>query len=455
MKIREILSIAVILTTVMGAKAQTGVVTGTPFGSGADSLRCRQNISMAQQYIDAKNYAEALPLWKSAYEECPGAIRSLYQWGEQIIKWQMSQTTDAAQAEGFFNDLMALYDKRIKYFGHEQQYDVNWIISRKANDYYTIKGDKADPAVLYGWLKPMLEEYKEMVQLNSINLFMTASQNLRASDPDKYTSQFIDDFLNASALLEAKLEAAKAASDETTVNNITAIKSVVEANFTTSGAADCETMEKVYAPKIEAQKTDLEFLKATLTLFQRVGCTETEAYFAAADYAHRIEPTYESAFGLAGAAVKKNDYTLAENYFTQAAELTSDNIKKATAYYSIAVLAFSRNNYQKASQFCQRALQANPNHGKAYLIIGQAYGNTSQSVYPNDPVLRKMVYVLAVDKFERAKQVDPSCADDANKLINQYRHLFPTTEEVFMHPDLEKGSPFTVGGWINERTTVR
>jgi tetratricopeptide (TPR) repeat protein len=233
------------------------------------------------------------------------------------------------------------------------------------------------------------------------------------------------------------------------------LKAGIETAFTTSGAADCATMEKVYTPKIEAQKTDLEFLKATLTLFQRVGCNETETYFVAADYAHRIEPTYESAFGLAGAAIKKNDYTLAENYFTQAAELTSDNVQKATSYYSIAVLSFSRNNYQKARTFALRALEANSNYGKALILIGQAYGASAPSVYTSDMVLRKMVYVLAVDKFERARQVDPTCADDANRLINQYRNSFPTTEEVFMHPDLEKGSPFTVGGWINERTTVR
>ena len=151
MKVREFLSIAVILATAMGVKAQTGVASGTPFGSGADSLRCRQNISLAGTNIQTQNYADALPLWKSAYEECPASSRNLYAWGESIIKWQISQATDAAQAEGYFNDLMALYDKRIKYFGHEATYDVNWIMNKKVTDYINIKGDKADPAVIYDW----------------------------------------------------------------------------------------------------------------------------------------------------------------------------------------------------------------------------------------------------------------------------------------------------------------
>ena len=455
MKLREILSIAVILTIAMGAKAQTGVASGTPFGSGEDSLRCRQNISLAQSNVQTQNFADALPYWKAAYDECPGSFRNLYTWGEQIIQWQMSQATDDAQRETYFNDLMALFDKRIKYFGNEATYDVNWIMNRKAYFYVTIKGEKADFALLYDWLKPMIEQYQEQTQLGSLTYYLMASQNLMASDPDKYMSQYINDFLAVNALYDAKLEAAKAANDENQINTISTMKAGTETSFAQSGAADCETMERVYASKIDAQKTDLEFLKTTLALFQRVGCVETDSYFAAANYAHVIQPTYESAYGQAGAALKKKDNATAEKYFLEAIELTSDNVQKSTINYLIASLASGSNNYQKVRSYALRALEGNPSNGKAMLLIGQAYGATAQSVYPNDPVLRKMVYVIAVDKFERARQLDPSCADDANRLINQYRNNFPTTEDVFFHPDVEDGSPFLVGGWINERTTVK
>ena len=71
------------------------------------------------------------------------------------------------------------------------------------------------------------------------------------------------------------------------------------------------------------------------------------------------------------------------------------------------------------------------------------------------PVLARAVYYAAVDKFEKARQVDPSCADEANSLIGSYRAHCPSTEEVFMHPDLEKGQAITIGGWIGEQTRVR
>jgi tetratricopeptide (TPR) repeat protein len=121
----------------------------------------------------------------------------------------------------------------------------------------------------------------------------------------------------------------------------------------------------------------------------------------------------------------------------------------------IALLLFEQNAYSKARQYCQKALEVNPNYGNAYLLIGKMYAATSKSVFPNDGVLARAAYNAAIDKFEKAKQVDPSVAEEANTLISSYRAHLPSTEEIFMHPDLEKGKPFTVGGWIGERTTIR
>ena len=66
-----------------------------------------------------------------------------------------------------------------------------------------------------------------------------------------------------------------------------------------------------------------------------------------------------------------------------------------------------------------------------------------------------MVYQAAIDKFQKAKSVDSNVADDANKLISSYRAHLPSTEEIFMHPELEKGKAITIGGWIGARVTVQ
>ena len=83
------------------------------------------------------------------------------------------------------------------------------------------------------------------------------------------------------------------------------------------------------------------------------------------------------------------------------------------------------------------------------------YATSAASLYPGDPVMQKVVYYLVIDKLEKARSVDPSCADQVNPMISRYRSSLPSKEDVFMHPDLENGKTVTIGGWIGERTTIR
>jgi tetratricopeptide (TPR) repeat protein len=142
--------------------------------------------------------------------------------------------------------------------------------------------------------------------------------------------------------------------------------------------------------------------------------------------------------------------------FEEAAKMESDNTVKAEDYYAISVLLYDQKNYSKARQYCIKAIDFNPNYGLPYILIGHMYVATASGIYPDDPVLKKTVYYAAVDKFEKARQVDSSVSDEASKWISTYRQHFPTSEEIFMHPDLNKrGNAFTVGGWIGERTIIR
>jgi tetratricopeptide (TPR) repeat protein len=439
----------------VGVYSQRGIDSGTQYGSGADSIRCLTNISLFTPYAKVNNFQDALPFWEIAYNECPAATKDLYLYGVKIVNWQISQEQDPVKREALIERLMSVYDQRIKYFGNDPKYGKDWIIARKAQDYIQLRGDKIDAALLYKWLGEVMAEYKEKTESLAVSLYMFASIKMLETDPEGRKAQYIEDFMNSSAILEQQLTAAKAANNTKEATNLEALKSGIERGFSASGAADCETLEGIYAQKVEDRQNDIDFLKETTTIFRRVGCKESETYFAAAGYAHKIEPTAESANGLGNQAFKRQDYETAERYLTEAIEMATEEDVKADIYFILANVAYLQKNYSKARGHCLKALESNPNLCKPYLLIGNMYASSASGIYPDDPVLRKCVYYAAVDKFERARQADPSCTDDANTLIASYRSYFPSAEEIFMHPDLEKGKPVKIGGWIGENTTVR
>ena len=74
-------------------------------------------------------------------------------------------------------------------------------------------------------------------------------------------------------------------------------KDNIDAFFINSGVATCDNLQAIYAPKVEQNKTNLDYLKQVISVMQMLNCTEQEAYFAASEAAHAIEPTAETAVG--------------------------------------------------------------------------------------------------------------------------------------------------------------
>ena len=454
MRIKLLLVAFIFSIGAISAHAQKGVDTGTPFGSGEDSVRCLTNISLFVPYAKAGNYKDAYEFWKAAYDECPGAHKDIYLYGVRIVGWEIANEQDPAKKDALIDKLMGVYDKRVKYFGDDARYGKDWIVSRKAQDYIQYKGESADPKLLYGWLKEVLDQFGEKSEPLAVSLYMFASHRQLMDDPN-FKEQYIEDFLKSSAILDAQLTAAKAANNEKEVAAITTYKTAVDNGFAGSGAADCETLQNMYAAKVDANKDDIAFLKETLNLLRRVRCQDIDVYFTASKYVHQSDPTPESAIGLGKQAIRDKDYNTAITYFEEAANLETEATAKADDYYTIALLMFEQNNYSRARQYCLKALDFNPNYGNAYILIGKMYAATSKSVYPGDGVMARVVYYAAIDKFERAKAVDSSVTEEANTLIRAYRAHLPSTEEIFMHPELEKGKSFTIGGWIGERVTIK
>ena len=81
--------------------------------------------------------------------------------------------------------------------------------------------------------------------------------------------------------------------------------------FINSGTADCESLQGIYGPKIEANQSDSTYLKKAISILKMMKCTESEAYFQASYYMYKIDPTADAATGCGYMAYKKGDYDTA------------------------------------------------------------------------------------------------------------------------------------------------
>ncbi len=431
--------------------AQKGVEDGSQYGHGEDSIRCIQNVSLYRTYAKQKDYASALEFWEIAYNECPAATVNLYIDGVNIRRWQMQQEKDPAKKMEYFKLLLQVFDQRVQYFGNYVRAPKPSIMGLKGVEFFQSHPDleHADKSEAYQWLKQCIEE-TSVDQFNAaIAPFFVMASKAMLSDP-AHEEQFYADYLKVNQLLDDKIEATP---DSVQQAKIRGYKSSTDDLFVKSGVADCESLEKLFSAQLPNNLENLDWLKKVISIYKRVRCTEMPTYFAAAEAAHKLEPTAESAEGCAYMFIKKGDYVQAAKYLTEAIDMESSKDKKADYEYLAASTLFAGKRFSEARQHALNAASLRLGYGDPYILIAKMYANSVDQF--DDPVLRRAVYWAATDKMERAKSVDPSKTNEANEFISRYREQYPNSEDVFMHPALDEGKTYRVGGWINENTTVR
>ena len=100
----------------------------------------------------------------------------------------------------------------------------------------------------------------------------------------------------------------------------------------------------------------------------------------------------------------------------------------------------------QARNYANKVLAENPNSGQALIVLAQMTANAASSYFPDDKIKQRCVYYLVINKLRRAASVDPQVAGQANRLIATYSRFLPSAQDIFMHPELKKGSTLNIGG---------
>lgn len=424
---------------------------------------CLMNISLFVESSKNKAYADAYGPWLEVYKTCPNANKAIYSRGAQILEWKYNNATTDEEKKQIREMALQMHDKRIKYFGDDPKYPTAYILGQKALDYCKYYEEDALKLDAYNWLKESVTALGDKSQLNVIQKLMELSNDLYKADANKYGGQYLTDYAMVSPILQSIWDnpAAKNSTDAAK------LKEYVDNAFAMSGAASCDKLDELYANYVQTNGQYLEDMLKLMKMYRRVGCTESEVYFAAAEAAHKLQPTTESASGCGSMSLKKGNYNDAIDYYRQAIDLIDDtdpeaDENRADLQYRISYVYMDKlHRLADARTFANLAMNSNPNEkGRCYIIIGLCYAASQPYQTPDYPaakaaILNKTVFWAAVDKFNKAKAVDASCTDDANKLIATYSKYFPSKEELFDLPAEFGSGTFIVGGWINETTTVR
>ena len=409
---------------------------GATNNNNEDSIKIgRGYISMFQQSLTDKNWAEAYTNWKWIFKNAPFAINGTYTQGPLMFYYLITTEKDDAKKLAYFNEMMTIFEARTKNLDA-----LNSFAKTKS----TMGDVLASKAEFYNWTAPNVknsgytlnksyDNYKQAI--TTINekggreiegsvlqtFFMISDAMFKAnakadSKANPFRTYYLQDYLDSKDACEKMLELAKeaqAAGDTATASKL--VKkydgplAFIEQTFSASGAADQEQIVAIFTKSLAANKTDKNKLNSAINLMAANDCDTTEIYYQYAQAAYAIEPTYQSAIGCAQYAQKQGNQAESATYYDKALELANnDNVKGAICLRISKALAAT--DVEKSNAYIDKAIAFNPG------LAGKAYLQQAVNMVHAD----KLADAVALCK--KAAEADITIAPSADRLKANIQH---------------------------------
>lgn len=415
---------------------------------GEDSVTCIMNISLYREFFKqwkASGYKnetvkDAIAPWRWVFLNCPKGTQNTYIDGVKIVTYLINNTKDPDLRNMYIDTLMMVYDQRIQYFNRE-----GYVLGRKGVDLMNLRPDDFDKAY---------EIFKNSVELEGnkssgpvlVFYFQSAISMVKAGKAD--TSNIFDTYDIISNIIDHNL--VKYKSNDKKRGNWEIVQSNVEVRL--EPFATCKDIVAIYRKKFDQNPDDIELLKKISGLLDEKDCHEDQLYFDVTTRLYDLEPTPESAYMIGKMLLKEERFSESIEYFKQV-EGIEDTATLAKAYKYIAEAYRGLKNFPSSRTYALKTIALDPNDGEPYLLIGDLYAASASDCGDND-LTKRVAYWAAVDKYYRAKSVDPEIAEIADKRIASYSVYYPSMETIFFY-GYHEGDSYTVECWINETTKVR
>ncbi len=415
---------------------------------GQDSVTCVMNISLYREFYKqwkASGYKnqtinDAIKPWRWVFLNCPKGTQNTYIDGVKILQYLIDKENDKERKDKYIDTLMMLYDQRIEYFNKE-----GYVLGRKGVDLYKYRPE--DYENVFTTLDRSIELMGNSTMAPVLVYYFRSAVSMVKNDKAD-TSLIVDSYLKSSDIIEYNME--KYAGNQGKLANWEIVKGNIELTF--EPYATCEDLIPVYRKKFTENPDDIELLKKITEMLDKKKCQEDPLFFETSKKLYELEPTPESAYMLGKMLLKEGNYAEAIEYFKQTEGVENDDLK-AKAFKFMAEAYRAMKQFQLARSYALKTAGLDPEDGEVYILIGDMYAESAKDCGDNE-LTNKVAYWAAVDKYMKAKRVDPDLTELANRRISSYSVYFPTQETIFFY-DLHEGDEYMVECWINEKTTVR
>jgi tetratricopeptide (TPR) repeat protein len=398
---------------------------------GKDTAKAQKSEAMFGQYFKAKDYPTAYPYWEYLFNNAPVVSKRVTFNGAFLGKkyLQHLKATDtlayAARVNGLIDTILLSYDMRIKYWG---QKDI--VLAKKAVDMYKLRPDLRDSAM--GLFEESVKNLGNKSEFKTPLYYMQSA--IKENKRGKYSvDSLFDLYFQLQGIIDHNL-ALDNKSKNKWVACDTNVTKMMRPYFT------CEKIEEFFKGKTDAAATDIELLKRVTNLLDIAKCNKSDYALDIAVKVYELEPSSAAAISIAKTYKAKGMTSDALAWFNKGVDGVADTTEKADVLQTMSSLEYASGNIPGATVYAKRVLELNPNSGAAHLIIASSYAKSLGSCTA-DGIDGKSVYWAAVDRAVKAKTVDPSVTEQANKFINVYSAYFIKGEQAFF-----KTFPVAEGG---------
>ena len=428
-------ALSLLLAVSYVGKAQNGGGWNWP----EDKATAQEKVVLYTDAKKQKNYTEAVPPLEWLLTNAPDLNPSIYMNGADIYEGLAVKESDPAKKQEYIDQAIAMYDKRLEYFGQGNETDI---MNRKANAAMKMMYKNKDQydRLQEIFTKTVEASGDEFAPYNLVPYMTVAKTQFERGKLDE--GQVIEIYDQISGIVDTNVAAGGPNASKYAENGEN-----VDKIFASTITVSCDYIEEKMVPELNENPGDAELAKKIIALSLASSCTDRPFFIEAAEATFEAEPNAGLAKTIASRKMANDNPEEANEWYQKAIELSSDDEQKGEIYMDMASINLKNGNKSQARDFALKGASLSSSQAaKAYKLVGDMYMNSYEQCKQGEDVVEdRGVFLAAYEMYERA-------GNSAG--MNNAKEQFPSKEEVFTY-NKSVGDQLQVGCWINKGVTIR